>query len=151
MVVKTFRASHPPVHPAVGYRIEYKNKVIFISGDSTPISPLRKNSQDANLLVCEVMNKEIVHMMEKTNKEIGNARAEKLLFDIHDYHMDITDVATLAKEANVERLALNDLAPKPRPKGQANRLFRNPIESVYSGDLFVGEDGMKIMIPLQPN
>ena len=82
VVVKTFRVSHPPVHPAVGYRIEY-NKVIVISGDSTLISSLRKNCQDANLLVCEVMNKEIVHIMEKTNKEIGNARTEKLLLDIH--------------------------------------------------------------------
>tara|TARA_Y100001968_G_C18718596_1_gene419079 strand:- start:69 stop:251 length:183 start_codon:yes stop_codon:yes gene_type:complete len=60
--------------------------------------------------------------------------------------MDIMDVAIVAKEANVELLALNNLTLKTRSKCQANRLFRNPIE--YSGALFVGEDGMKIMIPL---
>ncbi len=56
------------------------------------------------------------------------------------------DVAIVAKEANVEPLALNHFTLKTRSKCQANRLFRNPIE--YSGALFVGEDGMKIMIPL---
>ena len=73
-------------------------------------------------------------------------RGQKKLFDIHDYHMDIMDVATVAKEANVEPLALNHLPLKTRSKCYANWLFRNPIE--YSGALFVGEDGMKIMIPL---
>ena len=56
------------------------------------------------------------------------------------------DVAIVPKEANVELLALNNLTLKTRSKCHANRLFRNPIE--YSGALFVGEDGMKIMIPL---
>ena len=56
------------------------------------------------------------------------------------------DVATVAKEANVEPLALNHLTLKTRSKCYANWLFRNPIE--YSGAVFLGEDGMKIMIPL---
>ena len=60
--------------------------------------------------------------------------------------MDIMDVATVAKEANVEPLALNHLTLKTRSKCQAYRLFHNSIE--YSGALFVDEDGMKIMNPL---
>ena len=44
------------------------------------------------------------------------------------------DVAIVAKEANVELLALNNLTLKTRPKCHANRLFRNPIE--YSGAPF---------------
>ncbi len=60
--------------------------------------------------------------------------------------MNIMDVAIVVKEANVEPLALNHLTPKTRSKCHTNRLFRNPIE--YSGASFVGEDGMKIMIPL---
>jgi len=148
VVVKAFRVSHPPIDPSVGYRIEFGGKVIVISGDTLRTSSLQKHSQNADLLIAEVMNKEIVHFTEGVNEESGNARIAKILFDIQDYHMDVSDVGALAQEANVQRLALNHLAPGPQLNRQANRFFREPIEALYSGELFVGEDGMQIVIPV---
>jgi ribonuclease BN (tRNA processing enzyme) len=62
--------------------------------------------------------------------------------------MDVSDVGALAHEANVQRLALTHLAPKPQGSRQAKRSFQHPIEELYSGEIFVGEDGMQIVIPV---
>ena len=148
VTVKTFRVSHPPIEPAVGYRIEYAGKVIVISGDTVRTSSLLAASRNADLLVADVMNKGIVEIMENINREIGETDQAAILFDIREYHMDVSDVGALAHEANVQRLALNHLAPKPQGSRQAKRFFQHPIEELYSGEIFVGEDGMQIVIPV---
>lgn len=148
VVVKAFRGNHEPVEPNVGYRIEYAGKVIVLSGDTLYTTALVKQSENADLLVCEVMNKEIVQVIADTNREIGNTAAAHLLVDIQDYHMDVADVGALAQEANVQRLALNHLAPKPLTKNQAKRFCRDPVAELYSGEILVGEDGMQIVIPV---
>jgi len=148
VTVKAFRVNHAPVEPSVGYRIEYAGKVIVLSGDTVRTTSLLENSRNADLLVSEVMNKAMVTAMEKAFREVGNTDQATLLFDIQDYHMDVSDVGALAQEANVQHLVLNHLAPKPQGRLQANRLYRNPIRELYTGDISVGEDGMMIVIPI---
>jgi len=149
VTVKTFRVSHPPIEPAVGYRIEYAGKVIVISGDTVRTPALLTASRNADLLVADVMNKGIVEIMERATRDLGNTDQATILFDIREYHMDVSEVGALAQEANVQRLALNHLAPRPESNRQARRLFQNPVVEHYSGELFVGEDGMQIVIPVE--
>jgi hypothetical protein len=40
------------------------------------------------------------------------------------------------------------LAPKPQSGQQANLFFRDPVAEQFSGELFVGEDGLQIVIPV---
>jgi ribonuclease Z len=148
VTVKAFRVNHEPIHPAVGYRIEFAGKVIVISGDTVRTNALQKQSQNADLLVSEVMNKEIVQLIHSVNEEIGNSFNAKILHDIQGYHMDVSDVGALAQEASVQRLALTHLAPKPQGRRQVKTFFRDPIAEIYAGELFVGEDGMRITIPV---
>jgi ribonuclease Z len=148
VVVKAFRVNHAPVEPSVGYRIEYQGKVIVLSGDTVPTNSLLANSQNVDLLICEAMNKELVQLLASVNQETGNTAMAKLLVDIQDYHMDVSEVGALAQQANVQRLALNHLAPQPRGRRQANRFFRDPVRESYSGEIFVGKDGLQIVIPV---
>jgi ribonuclease Z len=148
VTVKAFRVSHPPIEPSVGYRIEYAGKVIVLSGDTVRTTSLLEQSRNADLLVAEAMNKEVVGTIENINRELGDENRAAILFDIQDYHMDVSDVGALAEEANVKQLALNHLAPKPQSRRQANRFFRSPISEQYAGELWVGEDGMQIVIPV---
>jgi hypothetical protein len=82
------------------------------------------------------MNKEVVEAMENVYREIGDTDRATLLFDIRDYHMDVGEVGALAQEANVQRLALNHLAPKPREtcrqRGYSRTRLKNPIRVKYS-------------------
>jgi len=148
VTVKTFRVNHAPVEPAVGYRIEYANKVVVISGDTVRTTALLEQSRNADLLVAEAMNKEVVEAMENAYREIGDTNRATMLFDIRDYHMDVSDVGALAQEANVQHLALNHLAPKPQGRFQANMFFQNPVRELFAGEISVGEDGMQIVIPV---
>jgi ribonuclease BN (tRNA processing enzyme) len=122
--------------------------VVVLSGDTVRTTSLLEHSRDADLLVAEAMNKGIVTTIENINRELGYADQATILFDIQDYHMDVSDVGALAEEANVKQLALNHLAPKPQSGRQANRFFRDPVAELYTGELFVGEDGMQIVIPV---
>lgn len=149
VTIKAFRVNHAPVEPSVGYRIEYAGKVIVLSGDTVRTTSLLEHSRNADLLVAEAMNKGVVGAIENINRELGYENQATLLFDIQDYHMDVSDVGALAEEANVKQLALNHLAPKPQSRRQANRLFRDPVSEQYSGELWVGEDGMQIVIPVE--
>jgi ribonuclease Z len=149
VVVKAFRANHEPVDPAVGYRIEFEDNVVVISGDTLRTTALLEHSQNADLLVAEAMNKDVVQAMERAAEELGDTVNATLLFDIQDYHMDIREVGVLATEANVQRLALNHLAPKPQGDQEATRIFEDPVKESYSGELFVGEDGMQIIVPVE--
>jgi len=148
VTVKAFRVNHAPVEPSVGYRIEYAGKVVVLSGDTVRTTSLLEHSRNADLLVAEAMNKEVVGAIEDINRELGYEGQANILFDIQDYHMDVSDVGALADEANVKRLALNHLAPKPQSRRQANLFFRDPVAEQFSGELFVGEDGMQIVIPV---
>lgn len=110
---------------------------------------LLTHSRNADLLVAEAMNKDVVQAMERAAEEMGDTVNATLLFDIQDYHMDIREVGVLATEANVQRLALNHLAPKPQGDRQAKRTFEDPVRESYSGELFVGEDGMQIIVSVE--
>lgn len=149
VTVKAFTVNHAPVEPSVGYHIEYADKVIVISGDTVRTNSLLEASREADLLVAEVMNKELVEIMEATFAEMGNTGRAKIFFDIQEYHMDVSDVGALAQEANVRRLALTHLAPRPQSSRQARAFFENPIKAAYDGELWVGEDGMRIVIPVE--
>jgi ribonuclease Z len=148
VTVRAFRVHHPPIEPAVGYRIEFAGKVIVISGDTIRTTSLLEQSRSADLLVAEVMNMEFVELLESISAEIGNMDQATILFDIRDYHMDVGEVGALAQEANVQRLALTHLAPKPQSNRQARSFFQDPIEAVYDGEVTVGEDGLQIVIPV---
>ncbi len=148
VTVKAFRVNHAPIEPSVGYRIEYAGKVVVLSGDTVRTTSLLEHSRNADLLVAETMNKEVVGTIEDINRELGYENQATILFDIQDYHMDVSDVGALAEEANVKRLALNHLAPKPQSGQQANLFFRDPVLKLYFGELLVGEDGMRIVIPV---
>jgi ribonuclease Z len=149
VTVKAFRVNHAPVEPSVGYRIEYAGKVVVLSGDTLRTTSLLEHSRNADLLVAEAMNKGVVGTIEDINGELGYEDQATILFDIQDYHMDVSDVGALAEEANVQRLALNHLAPKPQSDRQASMFYGDAISELYSGELFVGEDGMQIVVPVE--
>jgi ribonuclease BN (tRNA processing enzyme) len=140
--------NHDPADPAVGYRVIYGDTSIVISGDTIITPGLIANSQDADLLVAATMNFAAVELMEEVARKNGDERQATLFFDIRDYLMDVSDVAELAQQANVERLALNHIAPDAANEIQWNQWFVNPIQEVYEGEIFAGGDGLTIVIPV---
>ncbi len=64
VTVEAFRVNHPPIEPALGFRIEYGGRSIVISGDTTETESLLEVSRGADVLVAEVLNDELTENLE---------------------------------------------------------------------------------------
>jgi ribonuclease Z len=63
--ITAFSVSHAPIHPAVGYQIRYKDRVMVISGDTTPSAHVQREAQGVDLLVHEAMSTELMTFLQE--------------------------------------------------------------------------------------
>jgi len=148
VVVTAFKTYHPPIEPVFGYVVEYDGKKVVISGDTLVTDALTRHANNADLLVMDVMNYDLVTLMEETFREIGDEQLAQIMYDIREYHPDVADVASMAEKQNVKRMALTHYAPEAPYQSMMDRFYINPIEKEYHGELIAGSDGTTVVIPL---
>ena len=129
--VTAFLVDHKPVDPAYGYRIDFGDRSVVISGDTTYSQSLVDHSMGVDLLVHEIIaiKKEILDK---------NPRLQK----IERYH---TDPEQLTQVLN---------AVKPRVAvmthvivvGVSEKSVVEQINKNYEGEIYMGEDLMRIEI-----
>ncbi|MBV5345471.1 MAG: hypothetical protein JZU63_08045, partial [Rhodoferax sp.] len=56
--ISAFLVDHKPVHPAVGYRINYRGRSVVISGDTVKSASVQREAKGVDLLVHEAMSPE---------------------------------------------------------------------------------------------
>ncbi len=147
--VLAFKVDHSPVGVALGYRVEYAGKVVGVSGDTIDTAGLRALSANADVLVSDVMNKSLVEETECAFGRIPEPRFEKIFRDIRTYHIDVTEVAEVARDAEVATLVMTHLVPASDNPAQLDVAFRQPVSSIYNGTVIVAEDGTEVVIPIQ--
>lgn len=145
--VTMFTVNHAPIHPAVGYRFDYKGRSVVVSGDTTKNETTVKFSKDADILFHEGLSRHIVKQMEIESGKIGNRQLEKIMFDIQDYHTSPVEAAEVANEANVKELVLYHLVPAP-PNKVAEWAFMRGVKEVRSTGVTVGYDGLTFTLPI---
>ncbi len=129
--VTAFLVNHKPVDPAYGYRIDFGERSIVISGDTSFSQSLIDHAKDIDLLVHEIMAVK-PEILER------NPRLQK----IERYH---TDPAQLTQVLN---------AAKPRVAvmthvilvAVSDQQVLDQIQSQYDGELYMGEDLMSIEV-----
>jgi len=145
--ISAFAVDHEPVHPAVGYRFDYKGRSVVISGDTAKSANLEAMSQDVDLLVHEALNRELIGIMERAAKKTGNAGIEKAMSDITDYHASPVEVAEIATGAKVGHLMYYHVVPAlPAPGMEA--VYLDGVSDVYKGNITLGQDGSMISLPV---
>ncbi len=148
VTVSAFAAQHPPIVPNVGYRVEYAGRTVILSGDTLATDTLLEQSKDADLLIADVMAMDLVRQIERANAAGGNDATAHIMRDIRDYHVSAEALGELAERARVKRLALTHLAPPVDQRLLVRTAFRRPVAARYSGEIIVGRDGTRIVIPL---
>jgi ribonuclease Z len=146
--VTAFVARHPPIRPNVGYRIEYAGKTVVLSGDTVATDTLLEQSRGADLLISDVMAMDVIRQMQSASERLGNESAAHIMHDICDYHIGTEELGTLGQQAQVKRLALTHLSPSIEQRVLVHSFFKRPIAARYSGEICVGPDGKRIVIPL---
>ncbi|MEA1882971.1 MAG: MBL fold metallo-hydrolase [Thermotogota bacterium] len=147
VVVTAVKTYHPPIEPVFGYVVEYDGKKVVISGDTLVTDALTRHSNNADLLVRDVMNYDLVTLMEETFREIGDDQLSKIMYDIREYHPDVADVASMTEKQNLKRMALTHYAPAAPYQSMMDRFYVNPIKKRYDGELYAGSDGTIVVSP----
>ncbi len=144
--VSAFTVDPEPVHPAVGYRFDYKGRSVVISGDTAKSPNLEKLSAGADLLVHEALSREMVGIMNAAAKKNNVPILEKMTVDIIDYHASPVEVAETAQAAKVGHLMYYHIVPALVAPGMES-LYLEGVSDVYDGPVTLGEDGSMISLP----
>lgn len=147
LTISAFTVDHEPVHPAVGYRFDYKGRSVVISGDTAKSANLENLSKGVDLLVHEALNREMVGIMEAAAKKNSVKTLEKIFFDITDYHASPVEVAEIARDAQVEHLMYYHIVPALVAPGMES-LYLKGVSDTYDGPVTLGEDGSMISLPI---
>lgn len=149
VTVSAFRVNHPPIEPALGFRIDYGGRSIVISGDTTETDSLLEASRNADVLVAEVLSDELTGILECGLKNAGNARTATLVRDVRTYHIGTTELAQLAEDAGVQTLVLTHIVPGfDNGSPQVEVFFTAPMSTIFTGELIAANDGTTLEIGL---
>lgn len=146
LTVQAFQVNHHPVHPAIGYKVIYKDRSLIISGDTKKSPLVAKAAKGVDLLVHEALSPELVGVMTKAAQEAGRANIAKITHDILDYHTSPVEAAQIAAEAQVGMLLYTHIVP-PLPLAPMKSVFLRGVSDVYSGPVEIGEDGTLVSLP----
>lgn len=138
--IEAFLVSHDPAEPAYGYRVTYKGRSAVVSGDTRKVQNMVRFSRDADVLVHEALNPQMVELVAAALDKAGHVRQAKMTRDTLDYHTSPVEAAGIANEANVKLLVLTHVVPA-LPTALMRQMFLRDVKAVRgSGDTILGED-----------
>jgi ribonuclease Z len=146
LVVTAFSVDHGPVHPAVGYRFDYKGRSVVISGDTKKSAAVQREASAVDLLVHEAMSTPLTSLLENGAAQAGRLNLAKIFKDIPNYHTTPEEAAETARDAKVGYLLLNHIAP-PLPLPGLEKAFLGEAPRIYGGPIRVGVDGDFVSLP----
>lgn len=136
MTIRSFAVEHPPVEPAVGYRIDYGGRSVVISGDTNASESLFTVAKDADLVLHDALSRAMLDPMIIGATDAGIQVMPQIMSDVIDYHADTLSVPDAAKAAGIKQLVYYHLVPVP-PNAIAEDIFRRglPDSVILAKDL----------------
>jgi ribonuclease Z len=144
--VTAFKVAHDPASPAYGYRFEYRGRVVVVSGDTARSDNLARHAVGADLLIHDVIAKNLLQMAASNFDQAGNRRRAKLSRDIVTYHASPLEAAAIAASAKVETLVFTHMVPPPNTP-QIEQAFTRGVSDIFKGKVVIGTDGMRFDLP----
>ena len=134
--ITAYMAEHPPIHPAVGYRIDYRGRSVVVSGDSNVSANTVEVADGADLLLHDALSLPMVTALASSLEANGRSRQSKIVTDVIDYHASTASLIELSAQSDVDMVAYYHLVPVP-PNGIAESVFMRdaPDNFVVTSDL----------------
>jgi len=129
--VTAFLVDHRPVDPAYGYRIDFGDRSIVISGDTTYSKNLIDHAQNTDLLVHEIFASK-AEILEK------NPRLQK----IERYHTNPDQILEVLDQVSPRMAILTHVILV----GIEENALIQELQDSYAGEVILGEDLMRIEI-----
>ena len=138
--ITMFEVDHLPVKPAVGYRFDYNNQTVVISGDTRKAPVISEFAQDADILVHEVANRTFTEIAQRNLDPRLQAMSEEMLA----YHTLTREVAEIAQAAHVKKLVLTHFVPWIHTNPVVKAIYVRGMRKIFRGPIIVGKDGVEI-------
>ncbi len=134
--VTSFTVQHPPITPAVGYRVDYRGRSAVISGDTNAAENLFAAARGADLLFHDALSRTLLDPMIEVTSEANVPVMPVIMTDVIDYHADATTLPEATAEAGVKQLVLYHTVPVP-PFALAAKMFLRdlPDDIILADDL----------------
>lgn len=142
LTVTSFVVEHPPITPAVGYRVDYRGRSVVISGDSNAADALFTAASNADLLFHDALSRTLLDPMIDIATQLNVPVMPIIMKDVIDYHADATSLPTRASEAGVKQLVLYHMVPVPANALAARMFLRN-----LPGDIILARDLQTFDLP----
>ena len=107
-------------------------------------------AKNAEVLVHEVLQRDLVSMTSETLAEMGQPNLGKIIYDTHDYHTSPVEAAKVANRANAKMLVFTHMAPSPA-SGLVERIFMRGVRDIRKSGTIMADDGMHIRLPAPVN
>jgi len=146
LTITAIRVNHAPIEPAFGYRIDYKDRSISISGDTVYDAGFVAASRGVDIMLHEALNRDMVQTIGGVLGERGITNGEVIFHDILDYHTDPEEAAEAAQEADATELVYYHIVPQ-LPVKLMELVFLGESKSIFDGKITVGADGMLFSLP----
>jgi ribonuclease Z len=146
--VIAFNVDHPPVVPAVGFRVNYKDRSVMITGDTIYSDSLIQHAMGADLMVSDSLNHKMSQLVSEAGESMDN-NLSSITEDIQESHIRPEEAAVVAKEAGVPVLMITHVLP-PVPDF-LKRPFLRDARAIYDGHLQMANDGTLISLPVNSN
>jgi ribonuclease Z len=144
--IVAFTVDHGPVHPAVGYRIRYKDRTVVISGDTNKSAAVAREAQGVDLLVHEALSPQLLGILAQGFSQAGRHNLAQIMHDVLNYHTTPEQAAEIAQAAGVRALVFNHIVP-PLPLSGLDPVFLQRADQIYHGPLRIGADGDWFTLP----
>jgi len=118
---------HRPVHPTLGYRVEFEGHAVVIAGDTVPCEGLDRLCQGADALVHTVIRADLVQSIPVPR-----------LQDILDYYSSVEQAAQTAARNDVATLVLTHYVPPLLPGAEDE--WRDLAAAHFDGRIELGDD-----------
>ena len=135
---QTYRTEH--------HGVEYKDRSIAISGDTSKSDNLIAQSRGVDVLFHEALSRTLVGVMNQSAQNVGNAILAKITADILDYHASPVEAAESARQADARALVIYHVVP-PLPVAPLERIFRQGMSDAYDGPIEIAVDGTFVSLP----
>ena len=129
--VTAFQVDHEPVKPAYGYRIDFGNRSVVISGDTTYSTELVEQAQNVDVLIHEIFAAE-------SNILARNPRLQK----VERYHTNQSQILRVLHEVKPRIAILTHIILI----GVQEDTLMEALKNNYAGELHIGEDLMRITV-----
>ena len=129
--ITAFLVDHKPVDPAYGYRIDFGDRSLVISGDTTYSKNLVDHAQDVDLLIHEIF-------AAKKNLLERNPRLQK----IERYHTNPSQMSRVLDEVSPRMAVLTHIILI----GVEEDALIKQLQNSYGGEIRMGEDLMRLEV-----